>query len=67
MPAKWTGEIVALLHVNEISQKELAQQLGLTRQYVSLVLSGTKDPSGMEARMRSAIGEIIMSRKAGER
>lgn len=59
MPAKWTGDIVAMLHVHGISQKQLAEQMGLTRQYVSLVLAGNKNPSDMESRMRAAIREII--------
>lgn len=66
MPAKWTGEIVGMLHVNDISQKELAEHLGLTRQYISLVLSSVREPAGMETRMKDAINEIVQAREQNQ-
>ena len=55
MPAKWTGEVVAALHTSKISQKELAAKMGVTVEYVSMLLNGKKTASGMRERMMTAI------------
>lgn len=62
MTKEWTGRIVGLLHTNRITQAELARELGLTAQYVSMVLNGKKSPKGIEDRMVAAIESILNSR-----
>ena len=59
MSTEWTGRIVGLLHTHRIKQAELAQELGLTAQYVSMVLNGKKSPKGIEKRMDDAIHNIL--------
>lgn len=58
----WTGEIVASLHVNKIKQKELAKEMGLTEEYVSMLLCGKKSSVGMEEKMKAAIESIVSRR-----
>ena len=62
MAENWTGDIVAALHVHKIKQSELAQELDLTIQYVSMVLNGSRDPKGMKERMEAAINAIVERR-----
>lgn len=64
MSEEWTGRIVGLLHTHRIKQSELAGELGLTAQYVSMVLNGKKSPKGIEERMEDAIQAIIQRRNA---
>lgn len=64
MAENWTGDIVAALHVHRIKQSELAQELNLTIQYVSMVLNGSRDPKGMKERMQAAINAIIERRSS---
>lgn len=59
MGEEWTGRIVGLLHTHRIKQAELARELGLTAQYVSMVLNGKKSSKGIEERMEEAIQAII--------
>lgn len=59
MSEKWTGEIVASLHINKIKQRELAKELDITEEYVSMILCGKKTSAGMEDRMRAAIDSIV--------
>ena len=54
----WTGEIVALLHVNGITQADLAEKMGVTKEYVSMLLNGKKTAAGAEERMREAIAQL---------
>lgn len=59
MLAHWIGEIVGLMHKHGISNKQLAAHLGLTPEYVSMVLNGHREPAGIEERLRNAIHEIV--------
>lgn len=56
---KWTGDLVGRMHVNEVSQNELATELGYTKSYVSMVLRGRNKPQGIEERMNAALDAII--------
>ena len=58
MLAHWIGEIVGLMHKHGISNKQLAAHLGMTPEYISMVLNGHREPAGIEARLRAAIDEI---------
>jgi len=62
VPAKWTGDVVAALHVNGITQVELAAQMGVTVPYVSMLLNGKKNSIGAKERMMEAIQKIKDSR-----
>lgn len=59
MPKKWTGNLVGLMHENDITQKQLAYELGYTYQYVSMVLRGKREPEGAEAVFTEAVNRII--------
>ena len=59
MAEDWTGRIVGLLHTNRIMRTELAAELGVTAEYVSMVLNGKKNPKGMPERMEAAIQAIV--------
>lgn len=59
MANEWTGHIVGLLHMHRIKQTELASELGLTAQYISMVLNGKKTSQGIDKRMENAIKSIL--------
>ena len=61
---KWTGDLVGKMHVYEVTQKELAAELGFTNAYVSMVLRGHNTPNGIADRMNTAL-EAIIARKDG--
>lgn len=58
MLKKWVGEVVGLMHINRISNKQLASHIGVTEEYISMVLNGHREPSNIESRLRKAIDEI---------
>ena len=64
MSTEWTGQIVGLLHTHRITQAELASEMGLTAQYVSMVLNGKKSPRGIQGRMEATIQVIVDRRNA---
>ena len=62
MPSAWTGEVVGRMHVNQITNKMLADALGVTDRYVSMVLNGHKAPGGAEEKFNAALDSLIANR-----
>lgn len=65
MPADWTAQLIAKLHMNRISKKQLAKQLNYTPEYVSMVLNGHRNPSGAEADFSNALDDLIQQKQTG--
>ena len=63
----WRGSLVAAMHLRRVSQKRLAEELGVTANYVCMVLSGRRCPGGAEERFRRALGAILASREHGSK
>lgn len=61
MLKKWVGEVVGDMHIHRISNKQLASHIGVTVEYISMVLNGHREPAGIEERIRKAIAEIAES------
>lgn len=61
MPAQWTGDLVGQMHNNKISKRRLAEYMGVTPEYVSMVLNGHREPAGAEETFRAAVNAIIQS------
>ena len=69
MPAQWTGELIGemhlkgitakQLHLARVSKKQLAERLGVTPEYVSMVLNGHREPDGAAGRFKGALAQII--------
>lgn len=59
MIAQWTGECVGKMHTNRISITQLAQELGVTREYLSMLLNGRRSPAGAEQRVTEALNRLI--------
>ena len=61
MLAQWIADLVGQMHKHKISKTQLADHLCVTREYVSMVLNGHREPAGVEDRFRKAVEEIIAS------
>ena len=61
----WIANAVGKMHVNKISNIDVAKKLNFTVEYVSMILNGKKTPKNAETRIMSAIDEIIRERNAG--
>lgn len=59
----WIGEAVGKMHLNKITQKTLADKLGYTPDYISMIFRGVKSPAGIEEKVNKAIDEIIAQKK----
>ena len=54
MPEKWTGNLVGKMHNAKITQQDIADELGTTKAYVSMILNGTKTPKNAKQRLEEA-------------
>ena len=63
MLEKWTGEVVGQLHIYGLEVRDLAAEMGCTPAYLSKLLKGKRTPKGAESRVRSALSNLISSRK----
>lgn len=58
MLEKWTGDAIALMHINQITSKELAEHMGVTKGYLSMLLNGKRKTDDAEKRIFRAIFEL---------
>lgn len=59
---KWIAKAVGSMHINRISNIEIAKKLNVTPEYVSMILNGKKTPKSACERINAAIDEIIEER-----
>lgn len=63
---EWIGEAVGLIHLNKIKAKEVAEQMGVTSVYLSMIMNGKKKVKDDE-RMKSRVFEAIEAIKKSVR
>ena len=59
---EWIGEAVGLMHLNKIKAKEVAEQMGVTSVYLSMIMNGKKKVKDDE-RMKSRVFEAIEAKR----
>lgn len=59
---KWTGNLVGLMHDHKITKTMLAEELGVSREYVSMILNEHREPAGAEGRFLDAVHRLIKKR-----
>lgn len=61
--SSWIEKAVGVMHINKITQIEVAKKMGVTNDYVSMILRGVKSPKDAESRIMTAISEIVAEKK----
>lgn len=59
MLAQWICDLVGQMHRWKISKKALAEHLGVTPEYVSMILNGHREPAGAEGKFRAAVDSLV--------
>lgn len=62
---EWIGEAVGLMHINKIMAKEVAEEMGVTPVYLSMIMNGKKkvrDEEHLKSRVFGAINAIETKR-----
>lgn len=59
----WIAEAVGTMHINKITQNDIAKHMNVTPDYISMILRGVKTPKNAEERIMAAIDDIISERR----
>ena len=59
---QWIANAVGKMYVNKVSQTDIAKKMGVTNDYIWMILNGKKSPKNAEARITTAISDIIRER-----
>lgn len=62
MPEAWTGYLIGKMHNHGITYGDLGAKLGITNQYISLILNGFRNPSGIREKMENAVDDLIQEK-----
>lgn len=63
MPESWTGRLIGRMHNNEVTLDQLAERLGWTKSYCSMILNSKRKPRGIREKMETAVSEIIKEKE----
>lgn len=55
----WIGEAVGRMHIAGIEHRQLAEHMGVSQGYVSMILNGKKTPADAEQRVMKALDELL--------
>ena len=63
MNEKWTGVLVGKMHNERVTYQDIADEMAVTKSYISMILNGSRKPKGIEKRMEDAFTSVIEKRK----
>ena len=59
MPEKWTGELIGKMHNHDITRKQLADELGVTKSYVTMILNGSRKTANGREKLEAAYVAVL--------
>ena len=62
MPEAWTGNLIGKMHNKGVTYDDLAEEMGVTKSYISMILNGKRKPPGIRKRMNMAVNSIVQQR-----
>lgn len=61
---KWIGKVIADMHLNKITQIQLADHIGVTNDYISLILLGKRKANdNIKERIIVGVKELTAKKK----
>jgi transcriptional regulator with XRE-family HTH domain len=64
MLAQWIGDFVGRMHRYRVTITQIAHEMGVTREYLSMILNGHREPVGIAERMNEALNSVIDKKNA---
>ena len=64
MLAQWIGDFVGRMHRHRVTITQISKEMGVTREYLSMILNGHREPPGIEKRMNEALDSVIKKNSA---
>ena len=66
MLAQWICDFVGRMHQHRVTITQLSKEMCVTREYLSMILNGHREPHDIEQRMNDALDSIIKEQAEGE-
>jgi transcriptional regulator with XRE-family HTH domain len=66
MLAQWIGDFVGRMHRHRVTITQIAREMGITREYLSMILNGHREPPDIENRLNGALDRIIAKNSVEE-
>lgn len=66
MPAQWTGDVIRQMHLNHITAKKLASEIGWNPKYLSFILNGHANPKDAKQKVNVALNRLIQERATSD-
>lgn len=60
---KWTGNLVGKMHNERVTYQNMADEMSVTKSYISMILNGSRKPKGIKERMEEAFASVLEKRK----
>ena len=65
MLAQWIGDFVGRMRCHRVTITQISKEMGVTREYLSMILNGHREPQGIEKRMNDALDSVIEKTQKG--
>ena len=62
MLAQWIGDFVGRMHRNKVTITQVSKEMGVSREYLSMILNGHREPLGIADRMNEALDSVIQKK-----
>lgn len=59
----WQGELKGLMYRHSIQNKDIAEKIGCSNEWVAKMFTGKRTPHDAEERLRKAVDDIIRERR----
>lgn len=63
MLAQWIGDFVGKMHRHRVTITQVSQEMDVSREYLSMILNGHREPADIAERMNDALDRIIEKQK----
>ncbi len=59
MLAQWIGDFVGQMHRHKVTITQISKEMGVSREYLSMILNGHREPQDIEKRLCDALDRVI--------
>lgn len=63
MNEKWTGNLIGKMHNEGVTYQDIANEMGVTKSYISMIFHGSRKPKDIKKRMENAFTSVLEKRK----
>lgn len=64
---EWTGELIGRMHNAGVKRADLAEEMGCTKAYVTMILNGARTPTLARERLEAAFASVMLKKQKDEK